>query len=271
MSETAPPPYIPTISSADLVRLRQQNPDLWLDPDTKCLTCKKQGKYLTVLPDGTQDIVSCDCTQQWALYLFLLNAGIGIRYQRLGWQHARRGVAPYVLTRVEDYLANADAYASNGLGMTFWSSSRGSGKTMMATLILKNLLDRGYDGYFCLFNQLLNLHTAGWRDAEARRWFEYRVTNAAALVIDDMGKENANRADMTNALVDEILRTRIAHARPTFVTTNLDMSEMKKRYYSDAVELFTECNELVEMAGESYRPKVQEEALRGIQYPIVVG
>lgn len=265
---------VPTISSADLARLKSQNPDLWTDPHAECRTCRKQGSYRTILADGTQEVVPCDCVQQWGLYIYLLNAGVGIHYQRLGWQHAR-GITESVREQVQDYIANAAAYVAQGYGLTFWSSCRGSGKTLLATLVLKSLLAQGYDGYSCLFNQLLTLHTAGWRDADARRWFEYRVANAGVLHVDDMGKENPNRSEVVGALVDEILRTRIANARPTIITTNLSLAELGQRYYSDVISLFAECNEPIEVPGEDYRPQYREEFKKntaaGIVYPVTVG
>jgi hypothetical protein len=30
----------------------------------------------------------CDCKEQWILHLWMLNAGIGLAYQRLGWEQA---------------------------------------------------------------------------------------------------------------------------------------------------------------------------------------
>lgn len=265
------PAAVLPLSTEDFERLKSQHSDLWQNPNTSCITCDKKGTFLTLL-DGEEVTVKCDCVQQFILHLWLLNSGIGLSYQRLGWKDAR-GVPMPVMTKIADYLDHAREYANIGHGLTLVSSSRGTGKTLLMTLLLRRLALLGTDVFFCQFNQLINLHTAGWRDVEARRYFERRVINAGALGIDDVGKENIGRGEMIPTLVDEILRTRIQHSRPTFITANLTTDEMGQRYFSDVVELFSGANEEIDVSGESYRPvhldMLKDAARRGIRFPVV--
>lgn len=259
------------LSNEDFQRLKAQHSDLWQNPNTSCLTCDKKGTFRTLV-NGEEVEMKCNCAEQWALHLWLLNSGIGLGYQRLGWRDAQ-GVSVPVMERIADYVKHGREYANIGHGLTLVSSSRGTGKTLLMTLLLRRLALQGVDVYFCQFNQLINLHTAGWRDADARRWFERRVINAGALGIDDVGKENSGRGEMIPTLVDEILRTRIQHSRPTFVTANLTTDEMGERYLSDVIELFSGSNEEIDVSGESYRPKhldvLKDAARRGLRFPVV--
>lgn len=266
------PEAVRPLPTEDYERLKAQHADLWLTPNT-CLTCDKKGTFRTLV-NGEEVMMKCDCTQQWILHLWLLNAGIGLGYQRLGWDDIKT-VSPEVMVKIADYLQYGKEYANIGHGLTLLSSSRGTGKTLLVTLMLRRLASQGIDSFFCTFSQLINFHTAGWRDAEARRWFERRVINVPVLGIDDVGKENSNRGEVVSSLVDEILRTRIQHSRVTFPTSNLTVDEMGERYYSDVIELFSGSNETIEVTGQSYRPVYQERiknaARRGLRFPVVIG
>jgi DNA replication protein DnaC len=269
----ANPPAVRSLSTAEYEHLKSMYPDLWTDPNSSCLTCDKKGVFLTLVK-GEEVEMECDCIEQWLLHLWMLNAGIGLAYQRLGWDHATNA-PPNAFIETLAYLDNAKMLAGYGQGLTLASTSRGTGKTLLLTLALRRMMGLGMDGFFCQFNQLLTLHTAGWRDNDARKWFERRVMNAGVLGIDDMGKENANRGEMVGALVDEILRTRILNSRPTLITTNLTQDELADRYFTDAVELFSGSNKLIIADGVSYRESylatMDDYAKRGLRMPVVIG
>jgi hypothetical protein len=266
------PQVVMPLSTNDWNRLQETHSGLWMHPEASCLTCEKQGEFLTVR-DGQDVLMQCDCTEQWLLHMWLLNAGIGLAYQRLGWEQAD-GVTEETLIPIDGYLSDVDVLSGIGHGLTLWGPP-GTGKTLLLTLIQRKLIALGFDTYFVLFNQLVNLHTAGWRDDGARRYFERRVMNAEHLFIDDMGKENSNRGEIVGSLVDEILRHRIQHGRTTFVSANLSPETMEDRYYTGTLGLFQEVNRIIEIQGSSYRDHRREvmanQARRGIRYPVVIG
>jgi DNA replication protein DnaC len=140
----------------------------------------------------------------------------------------------------------------------------------------KELMSRGEDLYFTQFNTLIDNFTAGWRDEEERHWFIRRVRNAGVLVVDDMGREGENRSiPMIEAMLDELVRHRVADNRPTLLTTNKDADWFRARYGRNVVSLLTETNEWVEVPGNDYRPRMlerlrQERAL-GLSRPVMVG
>lgn len=268
------PKSITLISTTDFEYLQATHDDLWLNPELSCITCDKTSQFRT-LQNDQEVTIRCNCLEQWQLYLRMMNAGIGLAYQRLGWKDLK-GVDPSVLPHIGEYLQSADSYAAFGRALTLWSSSYGTGKTLLMTLIMRDLMLNGFEVLFIQFNQLINLYSAGWRDTEARKRFERRIVNTPVLGIDDMGKENAGRGvDMINAMVDEVLRSRVENARPTFLTTNLSPEEMQERYYSSMIELFTGVNDFVEVRGESYRQKFADEQKlyikNGWRRPVTLG
>lgn len=266
------PDRVLPLSTSDFQRLKGLHPDLWENPEIECRTCGKAGKFRT-LREGREVDVRCDCTAQCMLHQWLLNAGLGIAYQRLGWDSAD-GVSDGTKEKILSYLASP-GLAEHGHGLTMWGPP-GTGKTLLATLVQRELMALGYDAYFCLFNELISLHTSGWRSGDAKQWFERRIMNAGILVIDDIGKERMpqDKENFLNAMVDELLRRRIQHARATIVTTNMSPDMVEKRYYTGTLGLFSEVNDLIQIQAESYREtrrqQIVEAARRGLRFPVVV-
>lgn len=264
-----------TLIEPESQRLRQQYPNLWADPAKTCLTCAKTGTYRARDLDGAVVEYQCDCAGQWKMHRWMLNAGIGLRYQRSSWTDL---VDPHsdLVTQAFAYLNDAQSHMSTGTGLTLWSESSGTGKTLIATLVLKTLMLDGYDGYFTQFNDLLDASTSGWRDKDERAWFTMKVRNAGVLVIDDLGREYKGRAELVESLFDTVIRARVNACQPTIITTNYDPSQMKSGYGKNILSLFSEVNLDVHATGTDFRPLAKERLLKdradGIStYPIVVG
>ena len=263
-----------TLTDPEATRLRQQFPDLWADPSKSCLTCGKTGSFKE-RQDGQVVDVECNCVAQWKMHRWLLNAGIGLRYQRYTWTDAV-GVDGGVVGEIVNYASHAEANISSGTGLTLWSQDKGTGKTLLATLLLKDLLASGADGYFTQFNEMLDAFSAGWRSEEERSWFTRRVRNAGVLVVDDMGREYKGRAEVAEAMFDTVIRARVAASRPTIITTNYTPEQMLSGYGHNILSLLSESNIEVHVPGRDFRPQARERLMAdradGITtYPIVVG
>jgi len=269
-----PPPGLRSLTDPEADRLRQQYPDLWANPNKTCLTCNKVGSFKARILGEVVD-VACDCVTQWKMHRWMLNAGIGLHYQRLSWDDAT-GVATDVQMVVMDYVANSHANLASGNGLTLWSPDMGTGKTLLATLLVKELLARGHDAFYVQFNEMLDFFTATWRDADERAWFTRKVRNAGVLGVDDMGRENKGRSEMAEAMFDTVIRARGAADRPTIITTNYDPAQMKSGYGANIHSLLSESNVNIEVSGRDFRPDVRAKVLRDekdgiLTYPILVG
>lgn len=264
------PPHIRLISDEDRDRLLIRHPDLPRSIEG-CITCRGEKKFRWYAEDEIVDY-ECDCFGQYALCLWLLHAGVDMHYQRLS-QRDVVGVPQAALDRVSAYQADAEVYAQMGMGLVL-RGIRGGGKTMLATLLLKQLLADGMDGYFTTFERLLNLHTKGWRDDDAAVWFERRVCSAGVLVVDDMGRENEGRSAVSESAWDHVLRTRVAAQRPTIVTTNKTMEEMTQIYSPNSISLLSGCAEVIDFLGEDFRAQHLErtrfEIKSGLRRPVVL-
>lgn len=265
------PPAVVPILEDDYDRLKAVYPDVGRAA-TRCVTCHGTRQFFWRGGDGEPAAWECPCEDQFLLHLWLLNAGLDLRYQRLSWSDAT-GVDPKVVETISDYALNAQSYAGSGIGLVL-HGLRGNGKTLISTLLLKQLMGAGFDGYFTTFQGLLDLFTSGWRSDEEKGWFDRRIRNAGVLVVDDMGREHEGRLKVAESTFDHVLRARVAADRPTILTSNKDLDELGAIYSLNALSLLQECSIVVPFNGEDYRPKAQqgrvEEARLGLTRPVVL-
>lgn len=236
-----------------------------------CVTCKGKGFFLWLHPDTREPAEwDCDCRGQYQLTMYFRNAGIGLNYQRLHWDDID-GVEMPAQHLALDYITHAEGFVDRGLGVLFYGY-QGTGKTLLASLMLKRLLAHGFDGYFTTFQRLIGSFASGWRDTAQRDWFIKRINNARILVVDDVGKEFKGErregdamvrrpVEMVQSMFDEVIRSRVENCRPTLMTTNKSLSELERLYDSSAddavrtnpMSLFRESMIFHEFSGENYR------------------
>lgn len=271
--------------------IRKRYPTSWRgpkdDPDG-CVTCRGKGEFLWYEPSSNDDSTkiakyTCPCVDQWIMHRYFLHAGIGLSYQRMSWRMVRAEKGAVDLTK--QWREYADRYVPAGVGLILHGSI-GTGKTMLAALLLKELLADGWDGYFVTFSSLIDEFASGWRDEEQKRWFRDRITNADILVVDDVGRELKQRTfvkekgtedrsrPLAIATMDEVLRYRVAHSRPTIITTNMTEDDLTSDYGSNIMSLLNEKSATYEFTGNDYRPTAysnqDEEIQLGLTRPVVV-
>lgn len=271
------PKHIGVLRDADASRLRRFGSDVWESPRTECKTCNRTETFMAREGDQTVQY-KCNCLTQWMLFRWLLNSGINYRYQTLTWDDATQ-VPHEILNQVATYSVNWRAMRTRGIGMTLWSSGYGTGKTMLATLVLKGIIADGGDVYFSTFTQMLDMFASTWRDKEEREWFSRRVSGAGFLVIDDIGKESKARGveAMVDPMVDNLIRRRVSASLPTIVTTNKTPEDMHQRYGGNILSLLSEVNVQIEVPGIDFRTggglvqRTMTEATQGLTRPITLG
>lgn len=230
------------LSDAELDRLEAAYPEL---ATGKCVTCRGRGVYRW---QGVQQ--TCDCAGQRSLFVRYARAGIGLTYQRMTWGDLSIPVPRDIV----EYLDRAEDYIARGMGL-FLFGPVGTGKTLLAMLILKDLVKAGYDCYTTTFAGMVENLIATWSDQDERARFTQRFMHSQVLCLDDLGKEIRNnfRDRLNPTTFDYILRPRVDNARPTIVTTNL--SEAELRGYGDAVlSRLVESSIGVHLPGDDFRP-----------------
>ncbi|MFF7198207.1 hypothetical protein ACFZAM_31425 [Streptomyces sp. NPDC008079] len=275
MKPPSNPPACQPLANDDFTRLKTARPGLWTNPSTSCITCLKTGTYQWYAEGSREDVVTyeCDCKAQWLLHMWFLSAGIGLNYQRLGWDDIVT-VPAAVVERIEQYALHAERNIAAGRSIVLWSPNAGSGKTLLMMLLCKAILAQGFAVHLDQFNDILDLFTSTWRDKSERERWDQQVRNVDFLGIDDFGKENKGRIEVVEDAIDRVLRSRVSSDAPTAITTNLTPTEIQQGYGGYVMSLLTEKAVFIEVPGASYRPRrlelAQMEAERGLTRPVMV-
>lgn len=248
----------------DAARLYAEHPFLKPSPNDYCPTCKKTGFYHWKGQDHP-----CDCEMQLQLFKHYLHSGIGTTYQRLDWSDYKGADEHYIETLL-DYVENP-LYVERGIGL-FLSGPKGTGKTMMANLVLKEFVKLGYSCWATTFANAKEMFTAGWHSGEDQAYFRRRFLGSDILLLDDVGKEFRNR--LTESVLDDILRQRRQAGRPTIVTTNITEGEMGSEYGSGILSLLREKTlDFMYFDGDDFRARANDieltEIANGETRPII--
>lgn len=243
-------------------RLYQLYPNLGGDPKLYCPTCSKKGSYTW---KGEEH--ECDCVMQLQLHKHYLAAGIGVTYQRLGWDD----LADKATERFAQNYLKSNA-VDRGVGMLF-TGGIGTGKTLVCNLVMKEFVKQGYHCYATTFASMIEFYTSGWRDQNEKKYFAKKIVNSDVLLLDDLGRELRRSNKLSESTFDDVLRTRVQGGRATLLTTNMSSDELGNGYGSGALSLIQEVSLQREFAGSDYRKqarsRVVNEVLNGEVRPIV--
>ncbi len=245
------------LSDEESNRLYETHPRLGSNPELYCPTCSKTGKYKW---KGKE--LDCNCVYQLQLHKHYLASGIGVTYQRL--DYGDYDGPEEVVESLIKYVENHQKYVPRGIGLTF-PGEIGTGKTMLATLTLKELIKLGYKCYSTTFANTIEMFTAGWYNQEDKKYFQKKFVKSEVLLLDDLGRELRTKSKLSETTFDSILRTRVQEGRPTFITTNMTYDELREGYGSAVLSLLTEKSIVHEFNGEDFRQVANKRELKELQ------
>lgn len=264
--EDSPLSYGMDLSVMDYEHVKVAFPEVMQNPRKFCPAC---GKNRGELYNGVLDIggktVECDCYDQVMRARAYTAANIGKTYQFLGWSDFHGD--PEAIKSVSRYVEEIDQRFDNGIGMFLFSHNRGTGKTMLGTLTLKEFILRGKSGFFTTYADYVEALKAGWKDPKACEWIKTKVETAQVLMLDDVGQEltNSERADSFSiSQLDRLIRNRAQRMLPTIITTNFDVKQFFQVYGEGVKSLLTETFMGVPVGGEDYRPKTRDNRKMGV-------
>jgi DNA replication protein DnaC len=243
-----------SLSDKDFARLTSAYPEIAEDI---CPTCKGSGSYRWW---GDEHV--CDCATQKQLNVLYSHAGIGLTYQRLDWEDL--ALPEEALAPIRDYIEHAERWVDRGVGL-FISGPLGTGKTLIANLVLKELVKKDYDCYFTTFSQTIESFTATWGSQENKEWFAERFMRSRVLCLDDLGREFRSSNKLPVSTFDHILRTRTQNSRPVILTTNLTPGEVTVGYGAAVLSLLLEQSIGVHLEGKDFRPRAHERTAKEVQ------
>ena len=248
---------------------------------SNCVTCRGQRTFLWKDPvTGDPATYDCPCADQFLLYEWLCHCGIPANYQRLGWADVI-DVTPKVLGGLGEYFDHRNAFIRAGFGVILHGEARGTGKTMLAMLLLKQLIADGIEVYATTFSAMVEAFSQGWQDREQSRWFDTTVRNAPVLYLDDLGREYKGKEQRMKGIdsvgermLEEVVRQRVSRDQPTMLTTNLSRDDIFAGYGGHTTSLLSECSKFIEVTGMDRRDEVNErrtrEIMQGLTRPVTL-
>jgi len=166
----------------------------------------------------------CKCDAQIALRSRYLVANIGEQYQRLDWDEWSG--CPDTKIAVDLYLSEWEQFFRQGMGLEFYSSALGTGKTFAATHIGKELIKQGQSVYFIPFIEMVAAF-----DRQDSDYIANRVRESGFVILDEVIPpiSEAQKSFFATQL-EALIRHRTNNNLPTIMTTNMDQETLNTAY-----------------------------------------
>lgn len=130
--------------------------------------------------------------------------------------------------------------------------NNGTGKTMLMNLAMKELLHRGKAVYVIDFRNLIKVYTASWKgNTNALN----HILSVDYLAVDDLGKEFKNEGvskELANSTLDYVLRYRVQREKPTWLTFNMLLKDVKSVYNEHIASLLKRNTTAILFDGDDY-------------------
>ena len=155
-----------------------------------------------------------------------------------------------------------DTFAKNYVNMLFYGNV-GSGKTFITNCIAERLISEGYSVIYLtalrLF-ELLNGHVFSRNGSVFDEDSYNSLFDCSLLIIDDLGTEVMNSATVTAAELFQILNERDNARKPTIISSNLSLEQLKDNYSERSFSRILGGYELIRFTGEDIRLKKRRQA-----------
>lgn len=166
------------------------------------------------------------------------------------------GANPKLTEALKRYVDGFADMIEKAQGILLYGNS-GTGKTFAACEVANALIDKGYRVFVSSFSRMANAMQSSW---DGRQEYLNDLARYQLIVIDDLGVER--QTPYMQEIVYNIVDARYRSRLPMIVTTNLDISEIKKpgdvsntRIYDRLIEMCFP----IEVSGASRRRgKVRE-------------
>lgn len=214
-------------------------------------------KGARVLEDG-DNLIKCSCLDLFNSAYALAHANIPMAFRDLTSSDI---AADFKLEnsehfhRVQLYTQQQDKALETGFGL-FIQGANGSGKSLIATLILKHALYKGYSGYFILMTDLVNATFGALHDLTIRKDLEKLVVQTDFLVIDEIDKGFQDQNDQIQKMLLPLFKKRCDYfKKPLIVTSNVAKVDIAQTVGKTIAAMFTERLTEITLTG-NYRPQI---------------
>ncbi len=154
----------------------------------------------------------------------------------------------------------ADEFSEKS-GNLLFIGNPGLGKTHLAMAVAKTVAQKGYTViYGSVINQFRKIENEHFGHDHADTTLDLML-GCDLLIIDDLGVEIPS--SFYESVLYTIINSRINSAKPTIVTTNLTLNEMKGRYNTRILSRLSFNFEMIGFVGQDIRAKKDRSGLLG--------
>lgn len=156
------------------------------------------------------------------------------------------------------YLRELPVMKDAGLGILY-AGDYGRGKTTLAMIAMKYLARANWQVYCTSLGEIVEDIQRGFRDRvgstnePASGSVQASARAATFLFIDDVGKEHRGQSGFVTTVFDNLIRHRVQHRLPTFITTNYTKSELSGTYGESVISLLEGKLLVVTVDGRDFR------------------
>jgi DNA replication protein DnaC len=207
------------VSNSEYEDLWKRFPTLRAKADL-CPTCEDKFFYLF---EGEEH--ECDCEVQRGLRRHYLYANIGIRYHSLSFDDLYEEKDDLRIF-LEDYIENFEHNARYGRGVTF-NGPLGTGKTFAQILIMKELIKKGYKGWFDSFTNIVSQFSS----VSSKDYLMNMVRSAEIFSLDEVIEPmSIKQHEYFSEVYESVIRYRVENNLPTVIGTNLTSEKHEELY-----------------------------------------
>jgi len=192
--------------------------------------------------ENTTGIHKCSCLIKYKKAYELFNANLPKEYHKFTkddfvpeWQKKNE----ISLSRAMQYSIQLSKALKEGFGLYIAGPAQ-SGKTFIATLLLKRALHEGYSAYFIIFREFINLALTALRDKELAKDLNLLLTEIDFLVFADVDKVPVvKNQDIVNSILPALLKKRTHAGKVNIITASKPLNELEDIIGFDLASLLT--------------------------------
>lgn len=198
----------------------------------KCKTPKEYRHYVEFLHSWRTNTILCACGKERYEAEKEADRKRQLEFRRADafamsemgkWTFANDDMTNPTLTNaMQKYVENFADMKKSGKGLILWGKC-GTGKTYAACEVANALIDGGYNVFVTSFSRIVNVLQESF---EGRQKYINDLNRYHLIVIDDLGVER--QTPYMQETVFNIIDSRYRAGLPMIITTNMDISELKK-------------------------------------------